>query len=43
MLGCCIEVYAVTEAEEVIKYTFGDGQKIRLLRKDNHYDVLMKD
>ncbi len=43
MLGCCIEVYAVTETEEVIKYSFGEGPKIRLLRKDNHYDVLLKD
>ncbi len=43
MLGCCIEVYAVAQTEEVIKYSFGEGQKIRLLRKGNHYDVLLKD
>jgi hypothetical protein len=43
MLHCCIEVYSVSDAGEVIKYTFGEGQKIRLLRKNNHYDVLIKD
>jgi len=43
MLNCCIEVYTVTETDEVVKYTFGEGQKIRLLRKNNQYDVLTKD
>lgn len=43
MLGCCIEVYAVTEDEQVIRYSFGEGTKIRLLRQNNHYDLLAKD
>ncbi len=43
MLSCCIEVYAVDDNDEVTKYVFGEGEKIRLLRKDNHYDLLLKD
>lgn len=43
LLNCCIEVYAVTEDGQVIRYTFGEGEKIRLLCKDNHYDLLLKE
>lgn len=42
MLGCCIEVYSVGEKEEVTRYSFGEGTKVRLLRQDNHYDLLIK-
>jgi hypothetical protein len=44
LLGCCIEVYSVVE-DEVIRYRFGEdlGSPIRLLHKDNHYDLLLKD
>ncbi len=44
LLGCCIEIYSVEE-EEVIRYRFGEelGSPIRLLHKDNHYDLLLKD
>ncbi len=42
LLNCCVEVYSVVN-DEVIRYRFGEGQKIRLLHKDNHYDLLVKD
>lgn len=43
MLGCCIEVYAVAEDNQVTRYSFGEGPKIRLLRQDSHYDLLVKE
>jgi hypothetical protein len=42
LLNCRIEVYAVSDEDEVIRYSFGEGEKIRLLRNDNHYDLLFK-
>jgi hypothetical protein len=42
LLNCRIEVYAVTEDDQVIRYSFGEGEKIRLLRKDSHYELLLK-
>jgi hypothetical protein len=43
LLTCAIEIYNVSENDEVIRYSFGEGTKIRLLRKDNHYDLLLKE
>ncbi len=43
LLNCCVEIYDVDENEQIVRYTFGEGQKIRLLRKENHYDLLLKD
>ncbi len=42
LLNCCVEIYDVDENDEVVRYTFGEGEKIRLLRKNNHYDLLAK-
>lgn len=44
LLSARIEVYSL-EGEEVAKYVFGEafgGQKIRLLLKNNHYEILEK-
>ncbi len=43
LLNCRLEIYAVSEDEKVQKYTFGEGEKIRLLLRDNHYSLLVKD
>ena len=43
LLGCRLDIYAVLEDDEVVRYSFGSvGETIRLLYKDNHYDLLIK-
>lgn len=43
LLQCRLEIYAVTDDEEVLKHSFGEsGDTIRLLYKNNHYDLLVK-
>lgn len=45
MLGVVLEVYSVTDDEDVVRYTFNDdqgGQKIQLLHENNHYDLLLR-
>ncbi len=42
LLQCQIDVYSVDDTEEVMKYSFGKGEKIRLLLRNNHYDLLVK-
>ena len=44
LLAIKVVVYSL-EDEEVAKYTFGEqfaGEPIRMLHKDNHYDLLVK-
>ena len=43
LLNCRLEIYAVAENEKVQTYVFGEGEKIRLLLRNNHYDLLIKD
>lgn len=43
LLNCRLVIYAVAENDEVKEYSFGEGDKIRLLLKDNHYSLLIKD
>ncbi len=42
LLHCQINVYAVADNEEVVRYSFGEGQKIHLLLRNNHYELLVK-
>ncbi len=43
LLQCRLDIYAVSEDDEVVRYSFGEsGDRIHLLYKDNHYDLLVK-
>lgn len=42
LLNCKLEIYAVSDNAEVKTYEFGEGEKIRLLLRNNHYDLLVK-
>jgi hypothetical protein len=44
-LNCRVEVYAMQGSHEISKYVFGaeHGSPIRLLLRDNHYDLLVKE
>ncbi len=42
LIGCCIHIYAVTENDTIMKYTFGEGPVIHLLLHNNHYNLLVK-
>lgn len=44
LLNIRVEVFSVADTGEIQKYTFGSEQPnpIRLLLKDNHYDLLIK-